>query len=114
MAIPKNTWSPERRARQQQYWTPARRAAARAHALRGWSTTVDRTARTRAARSASPASLDYWLNQQHEPLRSAPMTTRRAAADAARRAHFITLSLSRTSHTTADNAVEEGAQSDAR
>lgn len=95
MANPTRRWSPERRLTMQQYWTPTRRAVARAHALRGWSETIDRGSRTRRARAAAPGSLDYWLARQTPAMRSAPMQARLAAATAARQAYFIELRHSR-------------------
>lgn len=53
-----------------------------------WANTVDRGARTEAARRKSPASLDYWLNRQGEALTSRPMPERVKAAENAKAAHF--------------------------
>ncbi|MEQ1698902.1 MAG: hypothetical protein ABMA25_02280 [Ilumatobacteraceae bacterium] len=63
-------------------------------ALKSWGNTTDRAARTAPARASSPASLDYWLARL-DPVRFATATDdqKHAAADAARRAHFVHLSM---------------------
>lgn len=56
-----------------------------------WSNTVDRAARTRAARRNSPGNLDYWLERQSAQLQARPMAERIKAAENAKAAHFKTL-----------------------
>ena len=56
-----------------------------------WANTVDRAARTRAARRKSPASVDYWLERQSAQLQARPMSERIKAAENAKAAHFKTL-----------------------
>lgn len=70
------------------------RLASRYGALKSWANTPDRSARTRPARSKSPASLDYWLNKL-DPERFAAATAQQRldAADAMRRAHYTQMAL---------------------
>lgn len=58
-------------------------------ALESWARTPDRSARTRPARSKSPSSIEYWLDQL-DPDRFVDATDQQKldAADAARRAYF--------------------------
>jgi len=63
-------------------------------AHRSWANTPDRTRRTEPARSASPASIDYWLARlDADRFADATDQQRRLAAEAARRAHFAQLAL---------------------
>ena len=63
-------------------------------ALKSWSNTVDRSARTRPARSNSPSSLDYHLGRL-DPERFADATESQkiAAAEAAKRAYFAEMAM---------------------
>lgn len=68
--------------------------SARYGVLKSWANTVDRTARTAAAREKSPASLAYHLDRL-DPERFADATDdqRIAAAEAARRAFFAQMAM---------------------
>ena len=59
-------------------------------ALESWSRTVDRTARTKAGHSKSPASLDYHLAKV-DPEGVMDQETRLKAAKASHRAHMLRL-----------------------
>lgn len=58
-----------------------------------WSRTLDRTARTRPARSKSPGSLEYWLDRLPETFAGASEVQRRDAAESAKKAYFARLAL---------------------
>lgn len=73
---------------------PHRQALGRLGAHVSWANTVDRTARTRKARSKSPASPEYWLARlDAERFANATPQQRLDAAEAMRRAHFAGLAL---------------------
>lgn len=73
---------------------PIRQAIGRVGALESWARTVDRSARTRAARAASPSSVDYWLTKlDAEKFATATDQQKLDAADAMRRAHFQRMAL---------------------
>lgn len=59
-------------------------------ALESWSRTIDRTARTKPARSKSPASLDYW-RAKVDPEGKMSLADREKAAENAHRAHMLRL-----------------------
>jgi hypothetical protein len=61
-------------------------------ALKSWANTPDRSARTRPARSKSPASIEYHL-ERLDPVRFADATEAQklAAAEAGRKAYFTEL-----------------------
>lgn len=63
-------------------------------AHKSWANTVDRSARTRQARSKSPGSIDYWLDRL-DPERFANATDEQKmqAAEAGKKAHFAELSM---------------------
>ncbi len=73
---------------------PLRQQIGRVGALESWANTIDRPARTRAARNNSPSSTEYWLNKL-DPERFADASEQQKldAADAARRAYFARLAL---------------------
>lgn len=73
---------------------PSHAERARLGAYKSWANTVDRSARTRAARSNSPSSVDYWL-ERLDPERFADATDaqRLAAAEMARKAYFAELAM---------------------
>jgi hypothetical protein len=63
-------------------------------ALKSWANTADRTARTSAARSKGPSSLEYHLDRlPADVFATASPEARTAAAEAARRAYFAGLAL---------------------
>lgn len=68
--------------------------AGRVGGLRSWANTVDRTARSQPGRDAGPGSLEYWIARL-DPERFAGATDeqKRAAAEAAKRAHYAGLAL---------------------
>jgi hypothetical protein len=70
------------------------RLASRYGALKSWSNTPDRSARTRPARSKSPGSIEYHL-ERLDPERFADATDEQklAAAEAGRRAYFAELAM---------------------
>ena len=57
-------------------------------ALTSWANTVDRSARTRPARAASPSSVEWHLARLPEQFDDATDAQRLAAAEAARYAYF--------------------------
>lgn len=67
-----------------------RQRQSRYGALVSWANTPDRSARTAPARRRSPSSVDYWIDRL-DPERFADATdsAKFAAAEAARRAHFL-------------------------
>ena len=72
--------------------SPAERSArARLAAHASWAKTADRTARTAAAKKASPASVDYWLKQV-DPDGAMDPEARRLAAESAYKAHMAKMS----------------------
>lgn len=74
--------------------TPYKQMSGRLGGLRSWANTADRTARTAPGRRAGPASIDYWLARlDPERFAAASGPQRLAAAEAARKAHYATLSL---------------------
>lgn len=71
-----------------------RQAIGRYGAHKSWGNTVDRSARTRNARAASPAGVDYWLAQlDADRFAEATDQQKLDAADAMRRAYFARLAL---------------------
>ncbi len=62
-------------------------------ALQSWANTVDRSARTRNARAASPSDLDWHLARLPEKFAEATDAQRLAAAEAARKAYYARLAL---------------------
>ena len=71
-----------------------RQLSGRYGGLKSWANTTDRSVRTAPARTASPASIDYWRDRL-DPERFADATEeqRLAAAEAARKAHFAELAM---------------------
>jgi len=73
---------------------PHRQAIGRYGAHKSWANTVDRTARTRNARSKSPSAVEYWLARlDPERFANATPQQRLDAAESMRRAHFAGLAL---------------------
>ena len=58
-----------------------------------WANTVDRSARTRPARSKSPSSIEYHLDRLGPEFGDASEAQRLAAAEAAKRAYFAELAM---------------------
>lgn len=73
--------------------TAAHSLAGRKGAHASWARTVDRTARTSAARNASPTSIDWHLARLPEQFAGATDEQRQAAAEAARKAYMAELAL---------------------
>lgn len=75
--------------------TPAtqRQIIGRYGALKSWSNTVDRTARTRRARDNSPSSIDWHLARLGEQFADAGDDARLKAAEAARKAYYANLAM---------------------
>lgn len=65
----------------------------RAAAFESWARTADRNARTRNARQAGPAGLQYHLDRLHPSLAGASDKARLAAAESARSAYYARLAL---------------------
>ncbi len=62
--------------------------------LISWANTSDRTARTQRSRDAGPGSIDYWVGKlDGERFASATEEQKRAAAEAAKKAHYAALAL---------------------
>ena len=72
---------------------PAHILSSRLGAHRSWANTVDRSARTRPARSKSPSSVEYHLERLGSEFDDATEAQRLAAADAARRAYFTEMAM---------------------
>jgi hypothetical protein len=70
-----------------------RAIAGRLGAHKSWGNTVDRTARTRKSRAASPAAIEWHLNRLGEQFDDAPEAARLAAAESARKAYFANLAM---------------------
>jgi hypothetical protein len=62
-------------------------------ALKSWSTTVDRSARTRKARDNSPSSDNWHLARLPEQFDNATDAQRLKAAQAARKAYYAELAM---------------------
>lgn len=63
-------------------------------ALKSWSNTVDRSARTRPARSKAPSSVEWHLARlDPEKFANATDAQRLAAAEAAKRAYYAELAM---------------------
>lgn len=62
-------------------------------ALKSWSQTVDRSARTRPARRNSPGDIEYHLRRLGPEFDDASEGQRLAAAEAAKRAYFAELAM---------------------
>lgn len=72
----------------------ARQTIGRYGALKSWANTVDRSARTRPARSNSPGSIEYHLARlDPELFAEATEAQKLAAAEAARKAYFAELAM---------------------
>lgn len=69
------------------------RTASRYGADLSWSRTVDRTARTAPARDRSPGSIEYWIDRLGPEFVAASDAQRLAAAESAKRAHFMHLAM---------------------
>lgn len=71
-----------------------RQQSGRYGGLKSWANTVDRSARTEPARSASPGSVDYWVGKlDKKRFADATEAQKLAAAEAAKRAHFAELAM---------------------
>jgi hypothetical protein len=62
-------------------------------ALKSWSTTVDRTARTRPAREKSPSSVRWHRDRLPEQFDNATDAQRLEAAEAAKKAYYAELEM---------------------